>query len=38
MRDSSVEVKVSDENMDAAQEAKGKEMGAIYEGNFEEAI
>ncbi|KAK1376405.1 STI1 domain-containing protein [Heracleum sosnowskyi] len=36
MGDSSVEV--SEENMDAAQEAKGKAMGAISEGNFEEAI
>jgi len=36
MGDSSVEV--TDENREAAQEAKGKAMEALSEGNFDEAI
>uniref|UniRef100_A0A0D3DSL3 Uncharacterized protein n=1 Tax=Brassica oleracea var. oleracea TaxID=109376 RepID=A0A0D3DSL3_BRAOL len=31
-------VEVTDENREAAQEAKGKAMEALSEGNFEEAI
>ena len=36
MGDASVEV--TDENREAAQEAKGKAMEALSEGNFDEAI
>jgi len=31
-------VEVTDENREAAQEAKGKAMEALSEGNFDEAI
>ncbi|WZY87295.1 hypothetical protein YC2023_033679 [Brassica napus] len=31
-------VEVTDENREAAQEAKGKAMDALSEGNFDEAI